>query len=74
MNFLSFVGPWQWVIIILALSFLLLPIIALIDILKSDFKGNNKLIWVIVVIFFSLIGVLLYYTIGKQQKIRKTET
>ena len=73
MSYLAFIGAWQWVIIILALSIFILPVIALIDILKSEFKGNNKLIWVIVVIFFSLIGVVLYFTIGRQQKIGRVE-
>ena len=51
---------WQIIIIIS----IILPIIALIDILKNDFKGNEKLIWVLIVLFLSLIGVLLYYKFG----------
>jgi hypothetical protein len=42
---------------------------ALIDILKSEFKGNDKLIWVLVVLFTGLIGALLYLAIGKKQKV-----
>jgi len=72
MNYLGFVGPWQWIIIILTMTLLLLPIIALIDILKSDFKGNDKLIWIIVVIFLSVLGIILYYAIGRGQRISKT--
>ncbi len=71
MNYLGIIGQWQWIIIILTLVLFLLPIIALIDILKSDFKGNNKLIWVIVVIFLTLPGFILYYAIGRSQKISK---
>jgi len=58
--------------LILILFFLLpaiLWIIALIDILKSDFQGNNKIIWVLVVIFLPIIGAILYFIIGKNQKI-----
>lgn len=73
MKFLAYIGPWQWLIILLALLIFILPIIALIDILKSEFKGNNKLIWVIVVVFFSLFGVILYYAIGRSQKIELIE-
>jgi ABC-type molybdate transport system permease subunit len=42
---------------------------ALIDILKSDFKESiNKLIWLLVVCFFYVLGALLYYFIGRGQK------
>ena len=74
MYYLGFIGFWQWIIITLTMVYLFLTIIALIDILRSDFKGNNKLIWVLVVIFFNLFGVLLYLTIGTQQKVANTDT
>ncbi|UMB53813.1 PLDc N-terminal domain-containing protein [Lutibacter sp. A64] len=61
---------WQIIIIIS----IILPIIALIDILKNDFKGNEKLIWVLIVLFLSLIGVLLYYKFGIKQKIQRKNT
>ena len=48
---------------------ILLPIKALIDILNNDFKENNKLFWVLVILATSLIGVLLYYKYGAKQKI-----
>ncbi|MCK8523132.1 PLD nuclease N-terminal domain-containing protein [Aquimarina sp. D1M17] len=50
---------------------LIIPIIALIDILRSNFKGDNKLIWVLVVLFFNIIGSLLYFIIGIRQKMKK---
>ena len=64
------VGLWQWIIIIIGLFGILLPIVALIDILKNKFKGNDKIVWVLVVIFFNIIGSILYFTIGKNQKIK----
>ena len=69
MNYLGMIGPWQ--IIILSFVFLnLIPsIIALIDILKSKFNGNDKTIWIVVVLLFGLLGALLYFTIGRKQKI-----
>ena len=44
-------------------------IIAFIDILRSDFQGNNKLIWLIVIIFVPIIGPIAYFFIGRKQKI-----
>jgi cytochrome bd-type quinol oxidase subunit 2 len=44
-------------------------VIALVDILRNDFKGNDKLVWLIVVIFLPVIGAICYFIIGKKQKI-----
>ena len=60
--------------LIIVFIFILLPsifwIIALIDILKSDFRDTNgKIIWALVVIFLPVIGSILYFLIGKSQKI-----
>jgi hypothetical protein len=41
----------------------------LVDIIKSEFQGNNKIIWLLVVIFVPLLGMILYYSFGKKQKI-----
>jgi len=43
---------------------------AIIDILKSDFKDStNKLIWLLVVIFLTVLGALLYFLFGRKQKV-----
>ena len=57
--------------IMLILIVLLLPIIALVDIVRSEFSSNNKIVWVIVVILLSFIGAILYFIIGRGQKISK---
>lgn len=69
---LGFMGPQEIVIILLAsLVMFVIPIIALIDILRNEFEGNNKIIWVIVILLTWLLGAILYYFIGRQQKIEK---
>lgn len=40
----------------------------LLDILRFEFRGNNKLIWFIAVTFIPLVGCLLYFFIGRRQK------
>jgi len=60
MTYLGIIGPFQ-MMLILGIVFLLgvIPtIIALIDILKSKFERNNKLIWILVVLFLNLIGAI----------------
>jgi len=57
-------------IIIFVLIILILSIIALVDILRNEFEENNKIIWVLVVIFLPLIGSILYFAMGSSQKIK----
>jgi len=46
-------------------------LVALVDILKSEFKdGLTKVIWLILVIFLPFMGSILYFFIGRDQKIR----
>jgi ABC-type molybdate transport system permease subunit len=42
---------------------------ALIDILRNDFTGSNKLIWILLVLFIPVLGFVLYFLIGRKQKI-----
>ena len=58
--------------IILVLFVLFVPIwlIAFVDILRSNFKENNKLIWLLAVILVPFLGPICYFFIGRKQKIR----
>ncbi len=72
MQICSFLGPQEIIIILTIIPILfVIPIVALIDILKSKFDGNDKLIWVLVVLFLSVVGAILYFIIGQKQKIKK---
>ncbi|MFN0730221.1 PLDc N-terminal domain-containing protein [Polaribacter gochangensis] len=68
MNYLGFIGPFALIVILLFA--IALPIIALIDILRSDFKGNDKIVWILIVLLANLFGTLLYFMIGTKQKIK----
>lgn len=62
-------GTSEYFIIIIVL---VLPVlICLIDVLKSNFKGNDKIMWVFILIFLNIIGALLYKFIGEKQKIKE---
>ena len=68
---LGFIGPQEIIIVLLfSLFLLILPILALIDIVRNEFEGNNKIVWVLIVIFFNLIGSILYFLIGRNQKVQ----
>ena len=48
----------------------ILYIYILIDILKHEFTGYNKIIWILVLIFFPILGAILYLVFGKSQRIK----
>jgi len=43
-------------------------IYSLVDILRHEFRGNNKIVWIIVVLMLPLLGVFLYFFLGKKQQ------
>lgn len=53
----------------IAIVGLLLPIIAIIDILNSKFQGNDNLLMLLIVLFVPL-GAILYFFIRPYKKIR----
>ncbi len=59
--------------ILVILTFMLIglapTIIALVDILKNDFTGNNKIVWVLIVLLGNFFGAVLYFLIGREQRI-----
>ncbi len=66
------IGIWELIVVLIVICILTVPfsIVAIIDILRSNFRGNDKIIWLLVVIFLSIPGIILYRVIGKKQKIK----
>ncbi|NVK83729.1 MAG: PLDc N-terminal domain-containing protein [Cytophagia bacterium] len=61
---------------IMAIIFYLIPFLivvsALVDILRNEFDPHqNKVIWVIVVILVPVIGSILYWIIGRNQRVNR---
>lgn len=70
MTLLGIIGPAELVIILFVLlGIILLPLIAIVDIIRSKFEGNMQLIWIIIIAFFNIFGAILYLIIGRNQKI-----
>ncbi len=44
---------------------------AVINIVRSDFRDNGKIVWLLVVILLYTPGVVLYAFIGRNQKIKR---
>lgn len=64
-------GGMEWIIILAGLFFVcIIPLVALIDIIRNDFRGSNdKMMWVIIVLFIPFLGSLLYFLIGRNQRV-----
>jgi len=74
MTYILLIGPWQIILILVAVFIgIISTIIALIDILKSEFTGNNKIFWLLVVLFTNFFGTILYFLVGRKQKIKITK-
>ena len=63
---------FQILLIVLGgLLVLLFPLMALVSVLKNDFPGNDKIIWVLVIIFLPFFGSLLYFAVGRSRQIKR---
>lgn len=75
MEILGVLGPFQIILMLvfglLGLGFLVIWILALVDIVKNEFEGQNKLIWALVVALTGIIGAIIYFAIGTSQKLPK---
>lgn len=63
---------------LLALQFFLLLTLALflfaiVSIVKNEFKNNDKLIWILIILFLPIFGSVLYFFIGRKTKIDKKQ-
>jgi len=56
------------------LIFVAVWLYTLVNILKNDFTGNNKVIWLILVVFLAPIGIVLYFLIGRNQRVFESTT
>ena len=70
LSYLSGFRFQELIVIVFFLGFIfIIPLIALIDALRSDFRGqNDKIMWLIIIIFFPFIGSVLYFFIGRRHK------
>jgi len=52
---------------LVGLVILVLDIIAIIDVLKSSMDTVKKIIWTAVIIFLPLLGLILYFLLGRKK-------
>ncbi len=54
---------------LIKLIILILDIVAIYDCLKNPGSTGKKLLWIVVILLLPFIGMLLYFWIGKEDKI-----
>jgi len=64
----GWIGMPEIILLVVVAGGIILPLLALIDIMRSDFESNDKLIWIIVVLLLPLLGSILYFIIGVNKK------
>ncbi|RUT77685.1 PLDc N-terminal domain-containing protein [Ancylomarina longa] len=57
--------------LIVSIIAIVLPALAIIDILRRDLLGINKLFWILVVLFAPLLGAIIYFYNRRTYKVRK---
>ncbi len=66
---LSMPGGAEWILVLLGIFLLALPIWAIVDIIRSDFKQpDNRLLWIILIVLVPIIGSIIYYYMKDGQK------
>ena len=71
MTFLFFFGGGLLITLLVILFIFLFPLLALISVLMNDFQGNEKIMWVLIIIFLPFLGSLLYFLIGRDKRINR---
>ncbi|TKK68655.1 hypothetical protein FC093_11100 [Ilyomonas limi] len=63
-------GFQELLLVTIVLVPFILSIWAILDIVKSSFReSTNKIVWLLVVLFLPLLGVILYFAIGRSQRV-----
>jgi hypothetical protein len=71
MNFLFLFGGGLLITLFVIFFIFLLPILALISVLMNNFQGNDKIMWVLIIIFLPFLGSVLYFAIGRDRRINR---
>jgi len=71
MTFLFFFGAGILLTLFIVLFVILLPLLALISALMNDFPGNEKIVWVLIILFLPFLGSVLYFLIGRDKRINR---
>jgi hypothetical protein len=52
---------------LISLIILVIDIIVILDIIRSNKDSEKKILWIIAVVFLPVLGPILYYVLGKNK-------
>ena len=52
---------------LIALVVLILDIVAIVDLFKSSKDNGNKILWLILILILPVVGMILYFLVGKKK-------
>ena len=67
MTFLFLFGGGIIITLLVVLFIFLIPLLALISALMSNFRGNEKILWILIILLLPFLGSVLYFLIGRNQ-------
>jgi hypothetical protein len=51
---------------LIGLVILVLDIVAIVDCLKSNTETGKKVLWILLIVFLPLLGMILYFLLGRK--------
>lgn len=52
---------------IIGLIILVLDVLAIIDCVKSNQSGGKKALWIVLILVLPVVGLMIYYLVGKKK-------
>ena len=52
---------------LIGLIVLIADIVAILDCIKSNMDSGKKILWVVLILLFPLVGMILYFILGKKK-------
>jgi hypothetical protein len=63
-------NSWMFLILALGVAYFGFVLFCLMDVLKATFKDPvQKLVWVLIILFFPLLGSFIYLYMGRKNKL-----
>jgi len=62
-------GGGLLVTLLVIIFIIFLPVLALISVVTNQFPGNEKLVWVLIIIFLPFLGSLIYFLVGRDRRL-----
>lgn len=54
--------------LIISILFVIVVVAATIDVINSALPVDKKVLWILMILFVPLLGVLMYYLLGRAEK------